>query len=257
MKGLLSQIVFFMESWQTKHEKHGLFALKLLQVLEIAQICCSVVLLLYQIKWFHGGGSGAEWSEQVSAAVVIINLHHMLCFLPVVTGLGDVVGAASRYFADCWVHMSDLGSQSWTSDLSFVWIFSCIPVVADCCLWLRLSISSSYAKGQQFSWSFSRQHLRCNNVLFLSNFVRGWLLTCLFRITVAPCAPFPGGSQTFYRNGNLHTALPVVSRCSYNFVFVQIRMKLVIKQLHSNISLSWLMLFYFILFCSFPLLLLK
>lgn len=38
-------------------------------------------------------------NDQVSAAV---NLYHMLCFLPVVKGLGDVVRAASRYFADCW-----------------------------------------------------------------------------------------------------------------------------------------------------------
>lgn len=29
-----------------------------------------------------------------------------------VTGLGDVVGAASRYFAECWAHVSDLGTQS-------------------------------------------------------------------------------------------------------------------------------------------------
>lgn len=101
----------------------------------------------------------------------------------------------------CWLLGSDLGSQSWTSNLSFIWIFSCIPVVADCCLWLRLSIGSSYTKGQQFSWSFSRQHLRCNNLLFVSNFVRGWLLTCLFRVTVAPCAPFRGGAQILYRNG--------------------------------------------------------
>lgn len=151
----------------------------------------------------------------------------------------------------------DLGTQSWTSHLSFIWVFSCIPVVADC-LWLRLSITSSYAKGQQFSWSVSRQHLRRNKTyLFVSNFVRGWLFTCLFRVWVVYmlCSLSKGGAQTPYRNDNLHTALPVVSGCPCNFIFVQVRMKLVIKQLHSKMSLSWL--FYFILFCSFPLLLPK
>lgn len=49
MKGLLSQI-FFLESWQARREKPGLFALYVLQVLEIELICCNVVLVLYQIK---------------------------------------------------------------------------------------------------------------------------------------------------------------------------------------------------------------
>lgn len=40
----------FLESWQTKREKPGLFALYLLQVLELALICCIVVLVLDQIK---------------------------------------------------------------------------------------------------------------------------------------------------------------------------------------------------------------
>lgn len=37
-------------SWQTEHEKRGLFALYLLQFLEIVLNCCNVVLALYQIK---------------------------------------------------------------------------------------------------------------------------------------------------------------------------------------------------------------
>lgn len=184
----------------------------------------------------------------------------MLCFFTSSHRFGVCGGSASRYFAACWAWLR-YSKLSWysTSRLSFIWVFSCIPVVADCCLWLWLSITSSYAKGQQFSWSVSSSTSGVTTTppLFVSNFVRGWLFTCLFRVWVVYmlCSLSKGGAQTPYRNDNLHTALPVVSGCPCNFIFVQIWMKLVIKQLHSNMSLSWL--FYFILFCSFPLLLPK
>lgn len=175
----------FLESWQTKREKSGLFALYVLQLLEIALICCNVVLgaVSGKIIYFHSEASGSEGTSLRCCCYQFIA--RAVFFLPVVTGLGDVVGAASGCFADCWAHTSDLGTQSWISDLSFIRIFSCIPVVAAGCLWFRLFITSNYAEGHQFSWSFSRQHLRCNNhTSAVGDFVREWLFTRLSRVWV-------------------------------------------------------------------------
>lgn len=102
----------FLESWQTKREKSGLFALYVLQLLEIALICCNVVLgaVSGKIIYFHSEASGSEGTSLCCCCYQFIA--RAVFFLPVVTGLGDVVGAASGCFADCWAHTSDLGTQS-------------------------------------------------------------------------------------------------------------------------------------------------
>lgn len=51
--------------------------------------------------------------------------------------------------------------------------------------------------------------------------------------------------------------LTVVSGCLCDFIFVQIWMKLVINQLHSDMSPSWPILFHSIVFCSISLFLPK
>lgn len=177
----------FVESWQTKREKPGLFALYVLQVLEIALICCNVVLVLYQIKWFIFTVRAVGQNGLNKSLLLLLLIHSTCCvFLAVVTGLGDVLGLLPDTLLTVGLIMSDLGIQSWTSDLSFIWIFSCIPVGPACCLWLRLSLTTSYTKGQQFSWSFSRQHLRCNNHTSAVGkwLCQGIMFTCLFRVWV-------------------------------------------------------------------------
>lgn len=95
----------FLESWQTKCEKPGLFALYMLQVLEITLICCNVILVLYQIKLFIFT-LGAVGQNGVNKSLLLLLLIYSTCcvFVPVVTVLGDVLRAASGYFADCWAH---------------------------------------------------------------------------------------------------------------------------------------------------------